>query len=721
MYVDSLCRTSVSAAIVPKYCLEGLPLFDNPNWRKAVFSKLPRASRLMASALPNADSEQGDKGANIEILQVMPIQLAHQANVTTSPNVLFKSKPPSTFLIQLFLKNYTRNAIMDIEEPFTYTSLAPDQFRLFCLAGVAPEDRDSELVGYLETVSWLNGPHHQPYEALSYVWGSDEKPHVFNLINEDFHGVRQLPITSSLYNALRSLRPFGFCKRMLWIDAICINQQDDGEKNYQVQAMARIYREATTVIGYLGEAVENIEEGNALVQTLMKFNEAHAGKSEIEVEEDAKDLPPEDYPGWKSVRHFVTSKWPTRTWVLQEAILAKKLVLMTGSYEINPVTYFLLAVGLATKTLPAVVDMRLKSEDEEDGSLKSIIDLQLLKNHVRRGVAIDEIIPSNYFNGITLGHCLIQARNTICKDPRDKIYALMGIADDGFTLGIEIDYSKSVEDVYKEAVYKMFKSVHGVDILCHASGAKNLDLPSWVPDWSITKNLYHDETNNFSAGRAMPFMFGCTPDRNKLLLRCIIIDRIEALFPFQGLDQEHTVFDIDNLVPFLSRTLAIAHHPKVQAKYEDAVDSMGIALISNRMDEKSADCFIWYAKFIQQACRIMEETDEQKKAELNKPTFPIDLLMEYWQNLRRTGSHAFSNRLLVTDQGYLGNTGSWAKERDLVIIAYGSNIPFVIRPAAEKDAWILIGPCYVEGFMQGQAFEDGKPKDGYTEQNVYLV
>lgn len=608
---------------------------------------------------------------------------------------------------------------MDIKEPFTYTALTTTQFRLFHLAPDLRHKED-ELVGYLETFTWQD---HPPYEALSYVWGSDEKPHILNLINEKFDGLRQVPITVSLHNALRSIRPTTYVKRSLWIDAICINQQDNEEKNYQVRAMAHIYKQASCVLGYIGEAIDHIEEGALLIQSLNKFAKAHEDKSEIQVEQDDKDLPLDDYPGWIAARQLYTATWPTRTWVLQEAIWAKKLLLMMGVYEIESIPYVHLAMAACIRKLPSRTTLRLHSEAEGEGSIKSVIDLIQLRNYVRRGVAIDETItPLECFkNGITLGHTLIQARNTICKDPRDKVYALMGIADDGFSLGIQIDYSKSISEVYKEAAYLILKSLHGVDILCHASGPKAHDLPSWVPDWSTTKNLYPDSTDKFQAGRSTPFVFGCTPDRNKLLLKCIIVGRIEWLYPFENLDMEHDTFDIDLLAPFLLTTLKIAHTPKVQFKYKDAVESMGTALISNEMKERSADCFIWYAKFIRSAKMMREEQNEEIKAQLNAEKFPVNLIMEYWRNLRRTGSHSYSDRLLMTDTGYVGNTGSWARSGDMLIVAYGSNIPFVVRPAAEKEEWILIGPCYVEGFMQGEGFQDGKPKDQDAEKYIYLV
>lgn len=83
--------------------------------------------------------------------------------------------------------------------PFVYDLLeSPDQFRVFY---IAPGEGD-ELYGYLESVTWGS---HPPYEALSYVWGSDEKPHVLNLIVDDFQSLRQFRITTSLYNALRKI------------------------------------------------------------------------------------------------------------------------------------------------------------------------------------------------------------------------------------------------------------------------------------------------------------------------------------------------------------------------------------------------------------------------------------------------------------------------------------------------------------------------------------
>jgi Heterokaryon incompatibility protein (HET) len=91
------------------------------------------------------------------------------------------------------------------------------------------------------------------YEALSYVWGSSDKPHSISI------GRYYLPITANLYAALLHLRD-QLIERIIWIDAICINQDDPTERAQQVQSMAKIYCKANRVIVWLGEAAADSDQ-----------------------------------------------------------------------------------------------------------------------------------------------------------------------------------------------------------------------------------------------------------------------------------------------------------------------------------------------------------------------------------------------------------------------------------------------------------------------------
>jgi Heterokaryon incompatibility protein (HET) len=87
-----------------------------------------------------------------------------------------------------------------------------------------------------------------PYVALSYCWGSDRQSATMIL-----DGV-PVPITENLQRALRRLRWEG-CT-LVWVDAVCINQRNHGERNFQVTRMSAIYSKARAVAVWLDPAAD---------------------------------------------------------------------------------------------------------------------------------------------------------------------------------------------------------------------------------------------------------------------------------------------------------------------------------------------------------------------------------------------------------------------------------------------------------------------------------
>ncbi|KAN0116731.1 Heterokaryon incompatibility [Hyaloscypha variabilis] len=82
-------------------------------------------------------------------------------------------------------------------------------------------------------------PH---YEALSYVWGTEKAPDPILLDGQPFY------ITENLKDALIMVRQGSQKERVLWIDAICINQNDLSERSAQVRQMRQIYSSAERVL-----------------------------------------------------------------------------------------------------------------------------------------------------------------------------------------------------------------------------------------------------------------------------------------------------------------------------------------------------------------------------------------------------------------------------------------------------------------------------------------
>ena len=145
---------------------------------------------------------------------------------------------------------------------YSSVSLGPGSIRLLRLMPYKIESMERaeiqcELVTYpLQDQSIKN----HLYEALSYAWGGSGKPCSISINKQN------LDVTRNLHAALLRLRDRSF-ERILWVDAICINQEDLQEQGQQVQLMARIYSQAARVLVWLGETADDSD--NALDRILI--------------------------------------------------------------------------------------------------------------------------------------------------------------------------------------------------------------------------------------------------------------------------------------------------------------------------------------------------------------------------------------------------------------------------------------------------------------------
>jgi hypothetical protein len=101
----------------------------------------------------------------------------------------------------------------------------------------------------------------RPYEALSYVWGSEEKTQSIIIVGhgENEQNDQELRVTSSLYEALLELQDQDI-PRIIWADGVCIDQSNIREKEFQIPLMAEIYARASRVIVWLGQAGDDSDK-----------------------------------------------------------------------------------------------------------------------------------------------------------------------------------------------------------------------------------------------------------------------------------------------------------------------------------------------------------------------------------------------------------------------------------------------------------------------------
>jgi hypothetical protein len=136
---------------------------------------------------------------------------------------------------------------------YSYSPLQAGQNRIRLLRLLPAEADEAEIQCELFDYSLDDSRRNHLYEALSYVWGDPK-----NTLPVLMHGQR-FEVTVNLHAALLRLRNHAM-QRILWVDAICINQVDQKEKEHQIQAMAKIYGQANRVVVWLGEAADGSDE-----------------------------------------------------------------------------------------------------------------------------------------------------------------------------------------------------------------------------------------------------------------------------------------------------------------------------------------------------------------------------------------------------------------------------------------------------------------------------
>jgi hypothetical protein len=173
----------------------------------------------------------------------------------------------------------TRHIYSDIMPEYRYFQLSlSTSIRLLRLL---PSEKDAQSLQCELFEYRLRNSDKQshPYEALSYVWGSEDKPQSIIIDNQS------LNVTQNLHTALLHLQDHSF-SRILWIDAVCINQTDSKEKEYQIPLMAEIYAKALRVVVWLGEAENDSDRALETIR-LVGENSARLSNAEVEFEQQA--------------------------------------------------------------------------------------------------------------------------------------------------------------------------------------------------------------------------------------------------------------------------------------------------------------------------------------------------------------------------------------------------------------------------------------------------
>lgn len=257
------------------------------------------------------------------------------------------------------------------------------------------------------------------YTALSYEWGRpDSARHTIRLNGAAFR-VRE-NLFSFLEHALSSEIIEGHTN--LWIDAICINQDDVKEKNHQVHQMKSIYQNAVKVLAWVGPSTRKIDQLFGFIRERGRLA-GYEGETHWATRADG-------FPGYLcvAVGDIASRAYFSRLWVVQELLLCNTVYLVCGTHSISFENWS--SIWIRMSKFSDRVGYHLPN--------KSCCDRLVHMRSIRPGTAPhDEIFT-------ILG--LVQSfRYFFASHPCDTVYALLGLALDSDK--IHIDYGAPIEFV----------------------------------------------------------------------------------------------------------------------------------------------------------------------------------------------------------------------------------------------------------------------------------
>ncbi|KAF2852960.1 hypothetical protein T440DRAFT_466522 [Plenodomus tracheiphilus IPT5] len=593
---------------------------------------------------------------------------------------------------------------------YTYQRLQLGETRLLELR---PGRQDAPLHG---EVHHINTEHTPSYHALSYVWGPATKSYALQTTQGP------IQITASLCSALRRIRKEDEVIHV-WVDAVCINQDDDHEKATQVRMLPSIFQSAEMVLCWIGE---ERDDSSAAIQTLLQIRTLELAPQQWptqlpEIPNTWKDgVPPVNDPVWWSIQNLFEREWFSRVWVIQEVVLAKELKLICGNYEMDWEDVIkAVEICLDDQGGPLPIECSLRQIKTSFGPVHT---LGLTKR------AFENKNLSKRFSLISLLDVFTHSKST---KPRDKFFALLGIASDSTATAFDPDYSSSLAAIIRRIAHEFVRRGNVAELLYRAGSTKSVRFTSWIPNWVAnhpcrTISTWRGSDGIFAAASKLHLHANVSPADNGILqITGSIVDTITrtSLLSLRGKDIIILVNDANAMIDQLpsyptGETLssvklkvpigsAVAPHIDNAVTIEDMIGS------DVEDDAMLKNAFEWQDNIT----KIQKVEDIVTF--LEAPKASRDQSYKYWLTAAALFERLGNGRFFVTKRGYVGIAPDRTHIGDQICIMHGAAVPFVIRPVKHQglvSVHSLIGETYVHGIMYGEALAF----DNVKAETLYL-
>ncbi|KAI1080943.1 HET-domain-containing protein [Whalleya microplaca] len=517
------------------------------------------------------------------------------------------------------------------------------------------------------------------YHTLSYVWGDSHEGRSIVVAGA------KVAVTDNLFSALHAIRSNAAAtsstspeseseaesELLIWVDALCINQRDPDEKMHQVHhLMRRIYAQCANCFVHFGRVEEALGAARAAVDAMRVVADA----------ETYEELPPtlrgkeaQDAAG-RAFQQIPNSAWWSRIWTIQEGVRPRQHTIVWGLFTLPWETFMRFYTRAMALHWPDNLGLSFFAffPAGHAGNLSGpfyALDLARAWGEEPEGPLV----------------MLWRFRDRRSSDPRDKVYAIMGLLGEGAPNPLPgvtpADYTVPVPTLFKRVTVDLIRDEWSLRPLIGLRGERKSvpDLPSWVVDWTlppdgrvISRFWDHDR-----------FWYDFTTDRGLPMLDKEVLS--------SGGDD--CVIRLNGV--FFDRVLA-ASKPIETSEMDDVV--------------KMWDALTAEAKA--RGLRCDEVTDTFRNIAFRGMMEGKFLEHDRGTNWRE--NMWWMQTLFFTETGYIGLGPSTIQQGDEVWIMSGCRVPFAFRPRGQDhktiesgnaDGYEFVGDTYMPGIMHGEAVE----------------
>ncbi|PQE16336.1 Heterokaryon incompatibility protein [Rutstroemia sp. NJR-2017a WRK4] len=586
------------------------------------------------------------------------------------------------------------------------------------------------------------------YVALSYVWG-DPTPAQPILLN----GTTAY-VTPNLSAALRQFRQSRRVLR-LWVDALCINQNDHVEKSAVVRRMGEIYKNSKQVWMWLGVADCDSDLAMRWIEDIGSMADSEEWASALDLLfNDLSFIRP-----WIALHALFRRQYWKRLWVVQEMLGSRNPTVICGSLRADWLKF-------------AIVLRRLMASPARRGASYGMLhDSGLLKYLIIRQA--DLLYKWRIYGKLSIPFLegLIMCRNLDATDSRDHIYGILSLVDHG---DFEPDYTKSCFDLYRDVVKHLVKKDKSLDILT-ACSLRNLEplqhmknlasqhdyrtrhpilsrdlkhlerrcasglsvqtkydineaprktklvalrkielagresddsLPSWAPNWNhkATEGSYlllnkSHKCHYRAAGNTTPIVNFCLKDELTMQVYGIRVDTIQSI----SHSNLNSTWDGVRKGPSEEWELWCKHNDNSQmyGDSRDRKEAFVQTMVAGRNHNGER------ATYDLQAAWTAVKWGPERMLATGAPS-PIQLQMS---DLDQRYDELTWTSFCITNKSYIGRIPRYSEVGDLIVIFLGSKVPTVLRKYPDRDMYYHVGECYIHGIMEGELMgpvEEGK-------------